>query len=237
MYVPAQWLSAQRQWQDRPCSFLDEDPGEKKTKKWAYKLLRHSNYLTQLQQTFLHHNFKIIKRCVFVCVPHILLDVLAPEVYLPAVVPAPAAPLGLLISKSEAVVPPACNGTSSYGQSPDYSKTCEASDWCYVTSRQGSDVYRRGPAVGWSSSPGPSSACETHSDFASSAETLSKSENREKIRSVLFQMEKCTIILVLSDYGSVLNVFEINLHFFFLIDYKWWAESNFDNDSSLVLFY
>lgn len=80
--------------------------------------------------------------------PHILLDVLAPEVYLPAVVPAPAAPLGLLISKPEAVVPPACNGTSSYGQSPDYSKTCEASVWCYVTSQQDSDVCRREPAVG-----------------------------------------------------------------------------------------
>lgn len=164
--------------------------------------------------------------------PHILLDVLAPEVYLPAVVPAPAAPLGLLISKPEAVVPPACNGTSSYGQSPDYSKTCEASVWCYVTSRQDSDVCRREPAVGWSSSPGPSSACETHSDFASSAETLSKSENREKIWCVVFQMLKCTIILVLSDYGSVFNVFAKNMQFCFSqIDYKRWAKSNFDNDS------
>lgn len=124
------------------------------------------------------------------CVPHILLDVWGPGVYLPAVVPAPVAPLGLLISKPEAIVPPACNGTSSYGQSPEYSQTCEASVWCYVTSRQGSDVCRQEPVVGWSSSPGPSSACETHSDFASSAETLSKSENTEKIRCVVFQMEK-----------------------------------------------
>lgn len=85
---------------------------------------------------------------MFVCVPHILLDVLAPEVYLLAVVPAPAAPLGLLISKPEAVAAPACNGTSSYGQSSQYSEMCEASVWCYVTSRQGSDVCRREPVVG-----------------------------------------------------------------------------------------
>lgn len=186
-------------------------------KKQQNELTRHSNYVTQLQQTFSHHNLctERIKRCVFVCVPHILLDVLALEVYLPAVVPAPAAPLGLLISKPEAVVPPACNSTSSYGQIPDYSETCEASVWCYVTSRQGSDVCKREPAVGWSSSPGPSSACETYSDFASSAETLTKSENREKIRCVVFKMEKCTIILVLSDYSSVFNVSAKIMQFFF----------------------
>lgn len=83
-----------------------------------------------------------------VCVPHILPDVLAPGVYLPAVVPAPPAPLGLLISKPEAVLPPACNGTSSYSQSPDYSQMCEASVRCYITSQQDSDVCRLEPAVG-----------------------------------------------------------------------------------------
>lgn len=144
MYVPALWLSAQRQWQGCPSCFLDKDPGEKKTKN---EFTRHSDYLTQLQQTFSCHNSCTQRiTSVFVCIPHILLDVLAPEVYLPAVVPAPAAPLGLLISKPEAVVPPACNGTSSYG--PDYSRMCEASVWCYVTSRQGSDVCRREPVVG-----------------------------------------------------------------------------------------
>lgn len=102
-------------------AFLMRTLGGTKTKKWAYKTLKSS---TELQQTFSHRNLctERIKRCVLVCVPHILLDVLAPEVYLLAVVPAPAAPLGLLISKPEAVAAPACNATSSYGQSPQYSE-------------------------------------------------------------------------------------------------------------------
>lgn len=82
------------------------------------------------------------------CIPHILPDALAPEVYLPTVAPAPAAPLGLLISKPEAVVPPACKSTSSCGKSKDYSETCDTSVWWCVTSRQGSDVCTPEPAVG-----------------------------------------------------------------------------------------
>lgn len=98
-------------------AFLMRTLGGKKKKK---ELIRHWNLQLNFNNPF-HTVTCALKElkdvCLCVCVPHILLDVLAPEVYLLAVVPAPAAPLGLLISKPEAVAPPVCNGTSSYGQS------------------------------------------------------------------------------------------------------------------------
>lgn len=136
-----------------------------------------------------------------VCVPHILLAALDPVVCLPTVAPAPAAPPWLLILKPEAAPPQACN--SYHNQLTSESRrqrTCASSSCRHVTSRQGSDACRRETAVGWWSSPGPSSAGGTHSDFASSAETQPKSGNGDRTAEVF---HLCPELLIIKFCGVI----------------------------------
>lgn len=129
---------------------------------------------------------------VNVCIPCVVCDVSAPAVCLPAVVPAPEVPLWPPTSETEAAPPPSCTHTNTHQVClvshittvwNNYCETCIClfrREW--LTCQQGSGVCRPEPAAGWLTAPGPSSDCGTSSDFASSAETLTKTESRERVK-------------------------------------------------------